>query len=154
MGRRPQSENPELDGTIKVLWDQGLTAGQVGEKLGVSRCTVLGRKRRMEGRGIVFSEHPRPPAKPKAPKKPRDPVVSLRWPIQKGPAAPQAAPLDPVSRPAGSYCTPETAGPGECRYGYGEPSSPDFRYCGRPAVKQFYCAFHYQICHTPMKAKA
>ena len=36
-----------------------------------------------------------------------------------------------------------------CRWPLGDPSSPDFRYCGSPAANGPYCAYHARLAYQP-----
>jgi GcrA cell cycle regulator len=36
-----------------------------------------------------------------------------------------------------------------CRWPLGDPTSPDFRYCGSPVASGPYCAYHGRLAYQP-----
>ena len=70
----------ELLDRARALWDQGLTATEVGERLGKSRGAIMGKLARARKQGhIVHTRtiaNPKPPKKFNTPKKIKNSVVS------------------------------------------------------------------------------
>ncbi|MFI3241780.1 MAG: GcrA family cell cycle regulator [Alphaproteobacteria bacterium] len=63
----------EMINTLKILWDQGISTGEIGKRLGVTKNSVVGKVHRLglDGRPSPIKrkgEEPKP-AKPKAEKK-------------------------------------------------------------------------------------
>ncbi|MGP9821251.1 GcrA family cell cycle regulator [Salinarimonas sp. NSM] len=165
---------------LKTLWQEGRSASTIAAELGgVSRNAVIGKVHRLglSGRGKA-PEKTAPPARPRqkpveaeaaAPTRPisvganalaADPAPE-EVPAAK-PARPQPQPLPatiarPVAQPAGEIVVP----PSErvtimdlresmCRWPMGDPSSPDFRFCGaRSLTGMPYCDHHAQIAYQP-----
>ncbi|WP_084293140.1 GcrA family cell cycle regulator [Bradyrhizobium sp. WSM3983] len=135
---------------LKVLWAAGLSASQIATELGgVSRNAVIGKVHRLglSGRATTAAK-PRPARAPKS-RLLRSPVGSIRHRGFLALASPDfqleaseeyleaSAEVVPMAR----YLTLEQLEPSSCRWPIGDPASPDFRFCGAPAVPgQSYCA--------------
>lgn len=132
---------------LSALWATGLSASQIAAELGgVSRNAVIGKVHRLglSGRATTAAK-PRPPRAPKN-RLLRSPVGSIRHRGNLAMASPDfqldeeylevTAEVVPMAR----YLTLEQLEPSSCRWPIGDPASPDFRFCGAPAVPgQSYC---------------
>lgn len=57
-------------------------------------------------------------------------------------------PLPPEEKPA-SVVKFEDLAPGHCRYGHGDPRTPEFGFCGKPKIEGLpYCAHHVRVCYA------
>jgi GcrA cell cycle regulator len=158
---------------LTKLWTEGLSASQIAAELGegVSRNAVLGKAHRLglaQGeRKVASSPRSRKPTRPPDP----PPVVELTPPDQPVPAEPPPqnnpvlAPMTPNQpsaeaaelRRRDEAVVPRLEGvtimelrEGVCRWPLGDPTSPDFRYCGARAVEGLpYCAHHAQLAYQP-----
>ena len=147
---------------LTKLWTEGLSASQIAAELGgdVSRNAVLGKANRLgigpeRGKG---GSTPRP-RKPRPPEP--APGVETFIPQDPSPASmmttPQpAAPPTPLPPREGAV-VPRSEGVTimelrefMCRWPLGDPTTPEFRYCGTQALMGLpYCAHHAQIAYQP-----
>jgi len=158
---------------LKELWTEGLSASEIAAELGegVSRNSVLGKAHRLglaqgerKGASMPRSRKPvRPPAPP--------PVVELPPPDKPVPAEPppqnnpHPAPMMSDRPPAEAAelprreeaVVPQSEGvtimelrESTCRWPLGDPTTPEFRYCGGRAISGLpYCAHHSQLAYQP-----
>ncbi|MGB0747970.1 MAG: GcrA family cell cycle regulator [Magnetospiraceae bacterium] len=107
--------------TLKELWTDGLPAGEIGRRLGVTKNAVVGKVHRLglpkrpspiKGAASAGSSTPAP-----APKKKPAPVKTL---------------IDLAALKPGMCCWP-----------IGDPGAPDFHFCGGRAISgKPYCEEH------------
>lgn len=135
---------------LTALWREGdLSAAEIARRLDVTRNAVLGKIHR-----LGLSE-PRSPGGAPRPARPS------RTPRPQRPARPSAPPARarPPARPAavdvgpGLVASFEDLPPHACRWPLGEPKSPAFRFCGRPAGDRPYCPPHWSLAHRPDVAR-
>lgn len=127
---------------LKKLWADGLSASQIAAELGgVTRNAVIGKVHRLGLAGRAKSTRtstPRPRTKPKAPKPtPRLPQFSgnaaLRMDTEEAPM-PVARPkpvLEEIVIPEAERATILDLNEHRCKWPVGDPTQPDFYFCGR-----------------------
>lgn len=143
---RPDRDRPwtaaELE-QVRTLWAEGLTAGQIGERLQRTRNSVLGKVHRLNLPPRPSPLGPRGDGTPQRPKVPRPP--------RPAPLPPGTRTLPPVEHaaPAPSPPPPPPAAPlprrGTCQWPIGEPRTAGFRFCGDPlwhGTRLPYCETH------------
>lgn len=136
--------------TLSQLWLDGLSASQIAKQLGgVTRNAVIGKVHRLGLSGRAAASAPSraqrtATARPNRPRRAAMAAPAVRKP--------------PVRLPA-QECAPAPEGPGligdmallgahVCKWPIGDPKSPDFSFCGRPADGR-YCAAHEQTGVRP-----
>lgn len=135
---------------LKQLWEKGLTASQIADKLagGISRNAVIGKAHRL---GLK--------ARP-SPVKSGEGVPGVEASAEVRPAA-ASAPVAEVPRPkpvAARPAAPVTSSSGKtslldlsdkiCKWPIGHPGEPDFHFCGKPAQATFpYCGEHCAVAY-------
>ena len=113
--------------TIRALWAEGLSAGEIAKRLGCTRNAVIGHVTRMflpaRKTRIFISPPPKPPK-------------------------PLPAPID---EPSGLGLAIEELTSMTCRY----PSGTDapYAYCGLPVDNSVYCSFHHTKCRVKPLAR-
>jgi len=121
----PVPQSPELIArkeAIREMWADGWSGGQIADKLGVSRSSVIGMVDRMDLPSRKTS-NPIPPRRPSKPLPP-EPVM----------------PDEPVSLDlAMEQLTDKT-----CRYPHG--SQAPYSFCGQAVTVDPYCGFHHGVC--------
>jgi GcrA cell cycle regulator len=111
---------------LKKMWQDGLSASEIGKALGLSRNSIIGKIHKL-GLG---SRPPRSPA-----------LETEAFGIEE--RKERSIPLD--HRVSILELTEKT-----CRWPMGDPSSAEFFFCGRPVVEGTpYCADHVQIANRP-----
>ena len=148
---------------LTKLWAEGLSASQIAAELGggASRNAVLGKAHRL---GLVRheTEGQSTPRSPKPPRPPSLPAAADPLMPQAQALAPQTVDQPPASQPAGTtpaqaVVVPRSAGvtimelrEAMCRFPLGDPTTPEFRFCGAQASTGLpYCAHHAQIAYVP-----
>ena len=147
--------------TLKALWSQGLSAGDIAKELGgVTRNAVIGKVHRLNLTGRVRTPQPRRPRSSPRPVRPSRVLANAGYGDFN--AAPRAAAIKPIEP---EYVEPETVvnvmsfpdrktllklGVDSCRWPIGDPRSPEFFYCGGAAEEdQPYCAYHCRVAYQP-----
>ena len=143
---------------LTKLWAEGLSASQIAKKLGgVTRNAVIGKVHRLGLSGRATPSRPRKATSksstprmrktsaPSAPRTPR-PVVAA--------STPPPPPLEAKPLPTGEYATILTIRDHMCKWPIGDPSSSEFRFCGR-RVKESepYCEAHCSVAYQPSRRR-
>jgi GcrA cell cycle regulator len=138
--------------TLRALAEQGLTAGQIAERLGgVSRNAVIGKMNRLDRPSRKAAPKPQPKPEPKP-----APVVEKAAAIRAAALRPIAPPLAhrpyvEIAEPAGAVrfngLTPKM-----CRWPIGDPATDAFSFCGADANAGSYCARHAVVAYPRGRA--
>jgi GcrA cell cycle regulator len=151
---------------LRQLWLDGKSASQISAQLGhgVTRNAVIGKVHRLglAGRAKAPSSTAAPPRAASAPRMvPRPASSGARTAVRGATALALAAepaldtrPVfqeDDVVVPMSLRVTIIDLKEAMCRWPLGDPTSPDFRYCGSPAASGPYCAHHGKLAYQPVQ---
>lgn len=148
---------------LRKLWSEGLSASQVAAELGpgITRNAVIGKIHRLglaERAKTVVSSRPRVA---KAPRPATQARVGASGPMVSGNVAlayaPQALvvarprPEEEVVIPMSERVTLMELRESTCRWPMGDPTTPEFRFCGGPSPVGGgpYCAYHARVAYQP-----
>lgn len=141
---------------LKKLWAEGHSASQIAKQLGgVTRNAVIGKVHRLGLSGRATPSRPprRPaaaPARTRAPSRPAKPRVAART----EPAAAPAKVLEAAPLPNGEFATVLTLKDSMCKWPLGDPSTGDFRFCGRKSSPgDAYCEAHAEMAYQPQQKR-
>ena len=153
---------------LKKLWSDGLSASQIAAELGggVTRNAVIGKVHRLglSGRGKpTGTGTPRPrkaaPRTPSAPttfdqlrRRTATALAPARAPLADAEAevAYRPLPVEEVVIPMSERVTIMELRDSMCRWPLGDPSTPEFRFCGaRAGTAGPYCGYHAQLAYQP-----
>jgi GcrA cell cycle regulator len=154
---------------LKKLWNDGLSASQIAGELGsVTRNAVIGKVHRLGLSGRAKTPNaagaaPRNPARKPAPRPPSHPMsgpaVLTRGanalapqfaPEAEAEVEVQAAPSEDVVVPFSERVTIMDLREYMCRWPMGDPTTPEFRFCGaRSQTGMPYCTHHARIAYQP-----
>ncbi len=145
---------------LTKLWAEGLSASQIAKQLGgVTRNAVIGKVHRL---GLSGRAKPSNPARKTARKRstaPRKRVPSIsskprapRPVVQKPPAPP---PIEAKPMANGKYATILTIRDHMCKWPIGDPSTSEFRFCGRRTEDKDepYCTAHSRVAYQPSRRR-
>lgn len=149
-------------GRLRALWDEGHSAAEIGRCMGTSKNAVVGKARRLH-----FPARPSPirvagdsPAKRPTPRPPGPKLAAITLraatpPVQTirtqqphiSPTSERASQTTPLRATAASPKPAARFGP--CCWPIGNPGTPTFRFCDRPApLGKSYCAEHAALAYT------
>jgi len=143
---------------LTKLWAEGLSASQIAKQLGgVTRNAVIGKVHRLGLSGRAKPSNPakkkarktvqrtRQPRVPSAPRTPR-PVVRPR------PAPP---PIEALPMANGEFATILTITDHMCKWPIGDPSTSEFRFCGRKTEDKDepYCLAHSSVAYQASRRR-
>jgi GcrA cell cycle regulator len=141
---------------LKKLWADGFSASQIAAELGgVTRNAVIGKVHRLGLSGRAKSPSSGMPRQ----RKPRSHMLRVSRPVSRGANAlalayemePEPAPelIDNVI-PMGQRRNLLELNENTCRWPIGDPSTPDFFFCGgKPLDALPYCSHHSRVAYQP-----
>jgi len=137
---------------LTKLWAEGLSASQIAKQLGgVTRNAVIGKVHRL---GLSGRAKPSNPAKKKARK------TTTRTRATRMPSAPRAPRPVVQARPAlpmadGRFATILTITDHMCKWPIGDPSTSEFRFCGRKTddKDEPYCKAHSSVAYQASRRR-
>lgn len=146
---------------LKKLWANGLSASQIATQMGgVTRNAVIGKVHRLglSGRGKVKAAAPRARrateprlAKTAAPAPELVETFDTEDQVEEVAAFSGVAVVDEVALPQSERVTIMELRESMCRWPIGDPTTPDFRFCGSQSVPGVpYCNHHCQIAYQPV----
>ena len=131
---------------LKRLWDKGLTTGEIGKALGVSKNAVVGKAHR-----LGLNSRPSPIRRGED-----DNVADSETPTQK--TAEKKKDTKPVAakkitaKEKKKFFTVNDLTASSCRWPIGDPKDEDFHFCGKEALPDKpYCAEHAAIAYVSAK---
>jgi len=143
---------------LKKLWEGGLSASQIAAELGnVTRNAVIGKVHRLGLSGRAKSPATAAPRQRKA--RPAQQMMRVARPVSRGNTALAHAfdmelEPDPVTYdnvvPMSQRLSLLELNEATCHWPVGDPSSPDFFFCGGKALTGLpYCAQHSRLAYQP-----
>ena len=144
---------------LKKLWESGLSASQIAAELGsVTRNAVIGKVHRLGLSGRAKSPASTAPRPRKVPR-PAQHMMRVSRPMSRGNTALAHAfemdhEPDPISHdnivPISQRRTLLELNEATCHWPIGDPSNPEFFFCGGKALGGLpYCAHHSRIAYQP-----
>jgi GcrA cell cycle regulator len=143
---------------LKKLWEAGLSASQIAAELGnITRNAVIGKVHRLGLSGRAKSPSSAVPRQRKV--RPAQHMMRINRPVSRGNTAlAQAfeveAEPDPIAYdnvvPMSQRLNLLELNENTCHWPVGDPSSPDFFFCGGKALASLpYCAHHSRVAYQP-----
>lgn len=164
MANEQDQENwsPTRIGLLRALWDEGLSASAIGQRLLISKNAVIGKVHRLQltPRLSPIRPHqsgdpttktpprpkaPRPVTQPQAPVTPSQPIALVPVPERASSPAPKPEPGPTIAAPDETRppALPRPRAQRSCAWPLGDPGTPSFRFCGEDAVPtRPYCEQH------------
>lgn len=141
---------------LSTLWAEGLSASQIATKLGgVTRNAVIGKVHRLGLSGRVKPKRKTKVATPRTATTARKRTPVKRRAAPRVVAAPPPPPLEAKPLANGEFATIMTINEHICKWPLGDPTSADFRFCGRGTDKgEPYCQAHAQLAYQPSRRRA
>lgn len=123
---------------LKRLWNEGLTTGDIGKALGVSKNAVVGKAHRL---GLNSRPSPirRDEDEAATPELPLNPVKTEK--------------VKAAKKQAEKLFTVNDLTHSSCRWPIGDPKDADFHFCGKEALPDKpYCAEHAAVAYVSAKS--
>jgi len=151
---------------IKKMWSSGMSPRAIAEELDIARADVMAVVMPAAVPIVPTAEPMRAPVDEPKPLKvakvtteavPKPPK-SKKYVIGKGPGSAEGPPMDvdivperdPGVIPLGQRCTILELTESKCKWPIGDPSSPDFFFCGGRSIEGLpYCGYHARIAYQP-----
>ncbi|MET7241942.1 GcrA family cell cycle regulator [Methylobacterium sp. EM32] len=143
---------------LKRLWSDGRSASQIAAEIGgVSRNAVIGKVHRLGLAGRILKGNGTAPTGGRRPRGEGESAAATgETPSVLAPAPPAlalyqaASPTDTTALPESVRVTIMELREFMCRWPMGDPSTPDFRFCGDRAITGLpYCTHHSRIAYQP-----
>lgn len=143
---------------LKIMWKQGLTTGEIGKRLGVSKNSIVGKVHRLQldARPSPIKkkeEEPQiteeiqakePEIKSKPDKKVAEPEVKV---VEK--TAPKTISPAPIEKKTNGYVRLTDLDNHTCRWPIGDPKDENFHFCGKKVrIGQTYCEEHSALAYV------
>ncbi len=148
---------------LRKLWLDGLSASQIAGELahGITRNAVIGKVHRLGLSGRVKAQAPAAPrqrtarAVPRSTPRPATPLSRGNLAVAFRPMeAPDPMPAEEVVIPMSDMVTIMELREGMCRWPVGDPTTPEFRFCGsKGATVGPYCNHHARIAYQPAQER-
>jgi GcrA cell cycle regulator len=151
---------------LKKLWTDGLSASQIAAELGnVTRNAVIGKVHRLGLSGRAKDAKPVSAAAPQRPRKvartpsapapiapqPHSNVVIAPIALQPMMEEPEVLAEDDMAVPMSERVTIMDLRESMCRWPMGDPTKPEFRFCGARSITGLpYCTHHARIAYQPV----
>jgi GcrA cell cycle regulator len=148
---------------LKKLWSDGLSASQIAAEIGnVTRNAVIGKVHRLglSGRGKAkAASAPRPRKTTRSPSAPAAIAEPVRNNVVLAPIPapltlehePEIAMEEEIVVPMSERVTIMELRESMCRWPMGDPTKPEFRFCGaRSANGLPYCTHHARVAYQPV----
>jgi GcrA cell cycle regulator len=146
---------------LKKLWADGLSASQIAAEIGgISRNSVIGKVHRLGLAGRA--KRPAMAMPRRRNRRPRRETMRIARPAVHGNTtlasihafepAPRPEPeVIEITIPIGQRCSTLELSDGKCRWPIGDPSTPDFFFCGGKTIEGLpYCGYHARIAYQPV----
>lgn len=131
---------------LKRLWDKGLTTGEIGKALGVSKNAVVGKAHR-----LGLNSRPSPIRRSED-ENTANVNTPEQQPAEKKKAAKSTAAKKTVEQEKKKLFTVNDLTASSCRWPIGDPKDEDFHFCGKEALPDKpYCAEHAEIAYVSAK---
>jgi len=148
---------------LRKLWLDGLSASQIAAELahGITRNAVIGKVHRLGLSGRVKAQAPAVPRQRTRSAAPR-PASRTAAPVARGNLgvafrpmeAPEPLPVEDVVIPMSEMVTIMELREGMCRWPVGDPTTPEFRFCGSHGANIGpYCRHHARIAYQPAQER-
>lgn len=132
---------------LKRLWDKGLTTGEIGKALGVSKNAVVGKAHR-----LGLNSRPSPIRRSDDDNTTVRTVAPLQDEEKKKETKSQASAKKTAEKEKKKLFTVNDLTSSSCRWPIGDPKDEDFHFCGKEALPDKpYCAEHAAIAYVSAK---
>lgn len=146
--------------SLRLWWAQGLSTLQIAERFGppCTKNAVIGKAHRLKlpSRASPIGKRSTELRKPRGGKRPTKPQEAKKVVLTLVPTpAPEPRVAAPVPAPEPSPTRFLARKASACCWPFGEPRTPDFRFCDAVALAgKPYCQEHYDIAYRPYRPKA
>lgn len=164
----------EMVDQLRAMWVEGLTTGEIGKRLGVSKNSIVGKVHRLGLSGrpspikkkeenettAASAETPAKPAKEKSVAK--EPKIA-KPKIEKPVVAAEEAPVEKAAEKTECHSKHHSHGGKTmltdldnhtCRWPLGDPKDENFHFCGKKVrIGQTYCDEHANIAYVKANKK-
>ena len=158
----------EMIAELKKLWQEGVTTGEIGKRLNVSKNSIVGKVHRLglSGRPSPIKRKDTSASETPAPKAEKKPATAKvqKSKVEKTPV-PKAEKVEKVKEPEVEFIpippvekAPSKAGQNvsltdldnhTCRWPIGDPKDDNFHFCGNKVrIGQTYCDEHAAIAYV------